>query len=133
MTFSYDAAKINDGGLNQIRFELGDVLVEEPEKSTYLSDEEILAALSAGSFKRAEFRLVSSLLHRFAYEVDMEIHEAKWNLSDRFAAWQKLYNRLKSDLEAEELTCSNFGFTGSKSRPPAFNVGMHDRRRRRCT
>ena len=127
--FSYDPAQIQDGGLNQMRFELGDCLVNEPEKSAYLSDEEICAALEGNTFKRAEFRLVSSLLHRFAYEVNMKVKEASWNLSDRFAAWQKLYNRLKSELDAEELATSNFGFTGNKNRPPAFAIGMNDWRR----
>lgn len=126
MTFSYDATKINDGGLNQVRFELGDVLVEEPEKSAYLSDEEILAALEFGTLKRAEYRLVKSLLFRFSYEVNMEVHDAKWDLSDRVDAWKDLAKKLKAELDEEELLSSPFGFTGAKIRPPAFTIGMHD-------
>lgn len=132
MAFSYDPALINDGGLNQMRFSLGDCLVNDSERSAYLSDEEICAALEGTTFKRAQFRLVESLLHRFAYEVNMKVSGASWDLSDRFEQWQKLYNRLKAELEEEELAGSSFGFTGAKQRPPAFNVGMHDWRFSRC-
>lgn len=125
MTFSYDPTKINDHSLNEMRFFIGDCLVEEPEKTCYLSDEEILAALEGNSFKRAALRLVESLLHRFAYEVNTEIHEAKWDLSDRFKNWENLYKRLKAELEVEELSGS-FGFASRHQRPPIFRVGQFD-------
>ena len=130
MTFSYDATKINDGGLNQVRFELGDVLVEEPEKSAYLSDEEILAVLeSSKTWRRAKFRLVESLLRRFSYETDVKIQNAEWSLSDRVDEWRRLYNQLKGEVEAEELAEGGFGLSSRKSRPPIFRIGMHDRRK----
>ena len=130
MTFSYDPTQINDGGLNQMRFFLGDVLVEEPEKSAYLCDEEILATLDGTkTFKRAALRLVESLLFRFSYEVNTEVHDAKWDLSDRVKAWQDLYKRLKADIELEE-TASAFGLRGIKNPPPIFRIGMNDWRRR---
>lgn len=128
MIFSYDATKIADGSLNQCRFELGDVFTENPERDSYLSDEEILEALaSSKSLKHAELKLVESLLFRFAYEVDQEIREAKWNLSDRFAHFKALRDKLKKDLDAEEiLNGGAFGLRNSKVRPPIFRVGMHD-------
>lgn len=127
MTFTYDPTKINDGSLNQIRFELGDVFVLEPEKTAYLSDEEYLAALEGSrSFKHAKFRCVETLLHRFAYEVNIEVREAKWQLSDRVDFWKDLYKRLKGELEEEEISSSSFGFGGRKMRPPIFRIGQHD-------
>ena len=127
MTFSYNPNLINDGSLNQLRFELGDVFVLEPEKTAYLSDEEYLAAIEGSrSFKRAKFRCVETLLHRFAYEVTTEIKEAKWQLSDRVDFWKDLYKRLKAELEEEEISGSVFGFGGKKMRPPIFRIGMND-------
>lgn len=120
--YSYDAGKINDGGLNQMRFELGDCL-EEPEKTGYLSDEEISATLEAGSFKRAKLRLVETLLMRFSYEVDTEIREASWKLSERVAFWKDLHRRLKAEIELEGVTSL---LRGKKHRRPIFNVTMHD-------
>ena len=84
-------------------FELGDVFVKEPEKDSYLSDEEYLAVLSTDdSWKRKMLRLVETLLMRFSYEVTQEIREAKWQLSDRVDFWEKLRKRLAAELEAED-------------------------------
>ena len=129
MTYSYDPTQINDGGLNQMRFELGDCLVQEPEKTCYLNDAEICEAIAgASSWKRAKLRLIESLLFRFAYEVNQEIREAKWELSDRFDFWEKLRKRLADEIEAED-SVAVFGFMGRKQRPPAFWLGQFDNRR----
>ena len=98
-------------------------------KRHIFSDEEIIAAIEGSqSWKRAAFRLVETLLHRFAYEVDVEIKEASWKLNQRVDEWKDLWKRLKSELEVEEMTGA-FGFTGGKSRPPIFRIGMNDNRR----
>lgn len=124
--YSYDPSLINDGSLNQLRFELGDVFVLEPEKTAYLTDEEILNALDGSrSFKRAKLRLVETLLMRFSYEVTLETHETKWQLSDRADFWKGLHKKLKAELDAEDFAKS-FGFSGKKQRPPIFGIGMND-------
>lgn len=129
MTYSYDPTQINDGGLNQARFTIGDVFVKEPEKDSYLSDEEYLAVLSTDdSWKRKMLRLVETLLLRFSYEVDTEIREAKWSLHQRVDFWEKLRKRLADEI-AEEDSAAAFGFMGRKQRPPAFWVGQFDNRR----
>ena len=129
MRFSFDPTLINDGGLNQMRHELGDVLVAEPEKDCYLCDEEILAAIHGSkSWKRAKLRLVESLLFRFSYEVDIEVHEASWKLSQRVDEWEKLRKRLKDEID-EEKSAVAFGFMGKLQRPPVFWIGKHDNRR----
>ena len=130
MNYSYDPAKIGENGLGKMRFELGDCLVLEPEKTCYLSDEEILAVLeSSKTWRRAKFRLVESLLRRFSYETDVKIQNAEWSLSDRVDEWRRLYNQLKGEVEAEELAEGGFGLSSRKSRPPIFRIGMHDRRK----
>lgn len=114
-------------GLTECAFELGDTFVAEPEKTAYLSDEEYLAVInSSASWKRAKFRLVETLLRRFSYEVDTKIKEAEWKLNQRVDEWKDLYKRLKAELETEDLDGGEFGFTGKKTRPPIFNIGMHD-------
>lgn len=129
MNYSYNPTQINDGWLNQMRFELGDTFVMEPEKTAYLSDEEYVAALKGSkTWRRAKFRCVETLLRRFSYEVDTKVQNAEWKLSDRLDEWRRLYNQLKGGLEAEEITGGLNGLAGASRRPPIFRVGMNDRR-----
>ena len=124
--YSYNPALSADGGLHQMRFELGDCLVAEAEKTAYLTDEEIVEAIATSkSWKRAKLKLVESLLHRFMFEVTTEIREAKWQLSDRVDFWEKLRKRLKDEIDAEDAAQA-FGFMAGKSRPPAFWLKQFD-------
>lgn len=92
-----------------------------------MSDEEILTTIKfAKSWKHAKLRLVESLLFRFSYETNTEIHEYKVDLTDRFKNWQDLYKRLKAEVEEEELASNAFGFASKWQRPPVFTLGMHD-------
>lgn len=127
MNYSYNPTQINDGWLNQMRFELGDTFVQEPEKTAYLSDEEYVAALKGSkTWRRAKFRCVETLLRRFSYEVDTKVQNAEWKLSDRLDEWRRLYNQLKGEVEAEEITGGLNGLAGASRRPPIFRVGMND-------
>lgn len=126
-TYTYDGAKLADGGLNQMRFELGDVLVAEPDKTAYLTDEEILAMIAAfpKRWKKAKFELVKSLLFRFAPEVDTQAGPVQWSLSQRYAQWKALYEELKKETEAAESLPE---LPGTHHRPPYFYEGLHDNR-----
>lgn len=131
MTYSYDPSKIGERGLDRMRFELGDVFVEEPEKSAYLSDEEISVALeSSASWKRAKLRLIETLLRRFSYEVDTKVAEADWKLHQRVDDWKAEYARLKAEVDAEEIAASGALKVGNGGRPPCFWIGQHDWRPR---
>lgn len=125
--FSYDVTLIADRGLNQMRFELGDIFVEEPDKTAYLADEEIQAMLEAfpKKWKRAKFELVKSLLYRFAPEVDTQSGPVRWALSQRYSQWKALYQDLKSEASASgtlPIVTSIYG----RNRPPYFYEGLHD-------
>ncbi len=128
-TFSYDGALITDHGLNQMRFELGDVLVEEPDKTAYLTNEEINAMIEAypNKWKRAKFELVKSLLYRFAPEVDTQSGPVHWALSQRYSQWKALYQELKTEASASDTSPIATGIYG-KIRPPYFREGVHDNR-----
>ena len=127
MTFSYDPSLLADGGLNQLRFELGDVFVEEPSKSAYLSDETILAALeSSRTFKRAKYKLIESLLRRFSYEVDTKVDSLDLKLHQRLDAWEREYKRLKAEVDGEDIAGNSNLRAFGHGRPPAFWVAMHD-------
>ena len=124
-SFTYDGAQIADSGINQMRFELGDVLVEEPDKTALLTDEEITAMITAfpHSWRRAKFELIKSVLYRFAPEVDTKSGPVQWSLSQRYAQWKALYEELKKELS---IVSSLPELPGAHRRPPYFFEGMHD-------
>ena len=129
-SFTYDGTRITDSGINQMRFELGDVLVEEPDKTALLTDEEITAMIAAfpHSWRRAKFELIKSILYRFAPEVDTRSGPVQWSLSQRYAQWKALYEELKKELS---ISCSLPELPGTQHRPPYFFEGMHDNRTER--
>ena len=124
-SFTYDGAQIADSGINQMRFELGDVLVEEPDKTALLTDEEITAMIAAfpQSWRRAKFELIKSILYRFAPEVDTKSGPVQWSLSQRYAQWKAIYEELKKELS---VIGSLPELPGAQHRPPYFFEGMHD-------
>lgn len=133
MTFSYDPSLLADGGLNAMRFQLGDVFVEEPEKSAYLSDQEILAALeSSRTWKRAKYKLIESLLRRFSYEIDTKVDSLDLKLHQRLDAWEREFKRLKLEIDGEDIASNSNLRAGRFGRPPCFRIGQHDWRRRPC-
>lgn len=101
LTYTYDASKIAEHGLDQMRFELGDTMVEGGAETCALSDQEYKAVIEAyPRWKRAKLACVESVLRRFSYEVNTKVGELNLSLSDRLDYWKKLYSDLKADVSA---------------------------------
>lgn len=126
LKYTYDGTKIGEQGKDRMRFELGDVMVADGARNAYLSDEEIEAMIEANSpsWLRAKLALVESVLRRFSYEVDTQSGPLRLSLSQRYAAWKAMYDKLKSEAEAAS-SLPDFGAVG-QPRPPYFYEGMHD-------
>lgn len=126
MTYSYNPEKIGEFGKDRMRFELGDIFVDEEEKTAYLSDEEISAIIeNSSSWKKAQFRLVDSLIRRFAYEVDEKAEPAEWSWHQRYEHWKKLRDELKSEAESESVSPLGNLNPNNFKRPPYFFEDMH--------
>ena len=68
LTYTYDASKIAEHGLDQMRFELGDTMVDGGVETCALSDQEYKAVIEAyPRWKRAKLACVESILRRFSY------------------------------------------------------------------
>ena len=66
LTYTYDASKIAEHGLDQMRFELGDTMVEGGTETCALSDQEYKAVIEAyPRWKRAKLACVESILPVF--------------------------------------------------------------------
>ena len=126
--YSYDPEKLNEAGVDLMRFELGDTQVDDEGKTAYLADEEIQAMLDRypNAWRRAKLELVKSLLHRFSYEVDTKVGPASFSLEQRYKDWKELYEELKKEADAAVTVPSDPAIAARKNKPPYFYKGMHD-------
>lgn len=100
--YTYDPSKIFDGGLNQLRFELGDVEVEGGKASCALCDEEYLAIAEntkGQSWGRIKFACLKAIMMRFSYEVDYSADGMSLSLSERYKRWKAMYDEGKKQYE----------------------------------
>lgn len=128
--YSYTPAKIVEFGIDRMRFELGDTMVEGREDTAALTDEEIQAAIEnyPKSWKRAKLMLLESLFRRFSYEVDTRTGPLTLDLHARAVLWKEAYLALKKEIQQESGSVPLFA--GSKgSKPSYFYTGMQQNER----
>ena len=103
-SYNYNPALITAKGKDQMRFELGDTMVEGKEMTCALCDEEYTAIIPARihtkrQWKKAKLACIESIFRRFAYEADTKDGNLSLSLGDRAALWKKMYDELKAELD----------------------------------
>ena len=126
-TYTYDPAKILEGGKDRMRFELGDTMVEGGEDTCALSDEEYDAALSQhpGKWRKAKLVCLRSIAHRFSYEVDTKVGPLSLALGDRAKRWKEMYDEAKAEDAMMVVPSAN---PQAISPQHYFREGIHDNR-----
>ncbi len=130
--YTYEPGRLKEPGMDRMRFELGDVMVEGGSETTALTDEEIQAALDMypKSWKRAKLMLLESLCRRFSYEVDTKTGPLQLNMQERAKLWRSDYESLKKEVSAESCSIPRFGAGGQGEwKPPYFYTGMQQNER----
>ncbi len=130
--YTYEPERLKESGMDRMRFELGDVMVEGGSETTALTDEEIQAALDMypKSWKRAKLMLLESLCRRFSYEVDTKTGPLQLNMQERAKLWRSDYESLKKEVSAESCSIPRFGAGGQGEwKPPYFYTGMQQNER----
>ena len=127
MVYSYDPAKIKARGKDQMRFELGDTLVDGGAETCALSDEEyegLLDGLKAGkkAWMFAKLYALEVILIKLSYQVDTKIDVLSYGLGARAEQWQKLYEQLRQQILATFCLPSMDAYAQKK--PPYFYTGM---------
>lgn len=124
--YSYDPTQIAKGGKDQMRFELGDTMVEGGSDTCALSDAEYTAIIEATPrWKKAKLRCIESILFRFSYEVDTTVGKLSLSLNQRLEAWKKLRDELKAEVETAAPVANPQAISGNHY----FHVGMMENRR----
>lgn len=99
-TYSYDPTRITDGGSDQMRFELGDTVVDMEGVTSPLCDEEYQAIISkyGRSWKRAKYECLNAICMKLAYEVDTSVGGLSYSLSERYERFSKMKDAAKKEL-----------------------------------
>lgn len=130
--YSYDPLKCMDGGINQMRFELGDTVTEEEGLPSLLSDEEYFAIIKAfpGRWKRAKLQCLEAIMMKLSYEVDTSVDGLSYSLNQRAERWQTMYDKLKKELQCSVPSASSVLPQSIQNKPYYFHTNMHANRRK---
>lgn len=101
-TYSYDPTKITEGGVDQMRFELGDTVTDMQGITSPLCDEEYSAIIGkyGKSWKRAKYECLNAICMKLAYEVNTSVGGLSYSLSERYERFSKMKDAAKKELAA---------------------------------
>lgn len=95
--FTYDPTRITDGGVDQMRFELGDTVVDMDGVSSPLCDEEYTAIITkyGQNWRLAKLKCLEAIVMKLSYEVNTSIGGLSYSLDQRYERWKKLLEEEK--------------------------------------
>ena len=98
-TYTYDPTKITEGGVDQMRFELGDTVTDMEGITSPLCNEEYEAILKkyGSSWRKAKFRCLEAIVMKLSFEVDTSVGGLSYSLSQRYERWKKMYDDAKKE------------------------------------
>lgn len=130
-SYTYNPENLGEKGVDRMRFELGDTMVEGSSDTSALTDEEITAAIEMypGKWKRAKLALLESICRRFSYEPDTKTGPLSFSFGERAKLWREDYEKLKKEVENSSLAIPQYGAgPNGRLKPPYFYAGMMENR-----
>ena len=100
--YTYDPAKITENGLDQMRFELGDTVVDMGGITSPLCDEEYNAIIQkhGKNWRRAKLKCLQAIVMKLSYEVDTSVGGLSYSLNQRFERWKQMLDEAKKEATA---------------------------------
>ena len=103
-TYTYNPEKIGEPGVDRMRFEIGDTMVEGEQETSALCNEEYEAIIAARkTWKRAKLAVLESIMRRFGMEVNTTVGPLKLEMQSRAEFWRKQYEQLKKECGADTV------------------------------
>lgn len=128
-TYTYDPLKINDNGINQMRFELGDTMTEGGEETCPLCDEEYTLILremkqNQKNWKYAKMKCLKAIVMKLAYEVNYTADGLHISLNERYKRWKEILDKMEKSHQIPVSTTP----IGNKVRDKGhyFYLGMQN-------
>lgn len=100
--YTYDPSKITEGDLDQMRFELGDTIVEMGPLASPLCDEEYAAIIQkyGKNWRKAKLKCLEAIVMKLSYEVDTSVGGLSYSLNQRYERWNKMLEDAKKEATA---------------------------------
>lgn len=124
-TYSYDPAKLNENGMDRMRFELGDTIFAPGELTAALCDEEYNLIISENKrWKKAKVKCLEAIVMKWAHQVDTSVDGLSYSFSDRFQRWKQMLAEEKSKANVALPTVDPRSINGREGGPPYFHEDM---------
>lgn len=101
-TYTYDPTKITEGGIDQMRFELGDTVVDMEAATSPLCDEEYKAIIEkyGKNWRMAKYKCLEAICMKLSYEVNTSVGGLSYNLEGRANRFKGMLDDAKKELTA---------------------------------
>lgn len=103
--YSYDPTKITDGGVDQMRFELGDTIIDMEDITSPLCNEEYETILNkyGSNWRKAKLKCLEAIVMKLSYEVNTSVAGLSYSLSERYERWKKMLDDAKKEAKASSV------------------------------
>ena len=101
-TYTYQPDRITEGGVDQMRFELGDTVVDLDGMTSPLCDEEYQAILKkhGHNWRMARYVCLKAICMKLSYEVNTSVGGLSYSLSERYNRWKAMLDDEKKTMGA---------------------------------
>lgn len=101
-TYTYFPDKITQGGVDQMRFELGDTVVDMDGMTSPLCDEEYKAIIDkyGKNWRMAKLKCLEAICMKLAYEVNTSVGGLSYSLQERYPRFKAMKDDLKKEMAA---------------------------------
>lgn len=130
-TYSYNPNNITKNGVDRMRFELGDTIVDIGEVTSPLSNEEYNAMITMyPNWKKAKLECLKAIVMKLSYEVDTSTEGLSYSLNQRAERWREMLKEAKKELSYGVPTCNPAAIYG-RDEPHYFRADLHANPERR--
>lgn len=132
--YTYDPTRITEGGIDQMRFELGDTVTDMDAAASPLCDEEYDAIIKkyGKNWRMAKYKCLEAICMKMSYEVNTSVGGLSYSLSERYNRFKAMMDDAKKELAAIHGVprAGNPGSLMPHGRTPYFYNDLHTNRRK---
>ena len=102
-TYTYFPDKITEGGVDQMRFELGDTVVDVDGMASPLCDEEYKAIIGkyGKNWRMAKYKCLEAICMKMSYEVNTSVGGLSYSgMGERYQRFKTMMDDLKKEMSA---------------------------------